>query len=172
MTRALAGKFRLIRQPVNLDEAPPRIREAITKFRDKEGRDPTPYELAAKLDISRTQAQRVFRTSVHCLSLDLAQDDESSLAETIAARREEPLSEARSLLDGMTRVLETLSPREREVVRLRFGLGHDDPYTLEDIAKIYNLSRERVRQIELKALEKLRHPSRAAKLRALMETID
>ncbi len=172
MTRALAGKFRLIRQPVNLAEAPQMIRDAVKKFRDREGRDPTPYELAAKLDISRAQAQRVFRTAVHCLSLDHVQGDESSLAETVAAPREEPLADARSLLEGMTRVLDTLSPREREVVRLRFGLGHGDSYTLEDIAKIYNLSRERVRQIELKAIEKLRHPTRARKLRALLDSLD
>jgi RNA polymerase sigma factor (sigma-70 family) len=172
MTRALAGKFRLIRQPVNLDDAPPMIRDAVKKFREKEGRDPTPYELAAKLDISRAQAQRVFRTSVHCLSLDHVQDDESPLADTVAAPPEEPQADARSLLDGMTRVLDTLSPREREVVRLRFGLGHGDPYTLEDIARIYNFSRERVRQIELKAIEKLRHPTRARKLRALLDSLD
>ncbi|MBI2932279.1 MAG: sigma-70 family RNA polymerase sigma factor [Planctomycetes bacterium] len=172
MTRAISNKFRLIREPVNLDEAPQRIKEAVAKYRDTKGRDPTPYELAEMLDISRAQAQRVFRTSVHCLSLDQMTDEESPLTDSIAAPEEEPQADARSLLDGLSRVLATLSPREREVVQLRFGLGYEETYTLEDIARIYNLSRERVRQIELKALEKLRHPSRARRLKALLDSLD
>jgi RNA polymerase sigma factor (sigma-70 family) len=172
MTRAIGTKFRLIRQPIHLDEAPQHIRDAVKKFRDKEGRDPTPYELADMLDISRAQAQRIFRTSVHCLSLDQMQtDDDSPLSDMLAAESEEPRLDRRSMADGMTSVLASLSPREREVVQMRFGLGHDDPYTLEDIARIYNLSRERVRQIELKALEKLRQPSRARRLRALLDAM-
>lgn len=173
MTRAIGTKFRLIRQPVNLDDAPADIRAAVAKFRDREGRDPTPYELAEKLDISRARAQRIFRTAVHCLSLDQMQsDDDSPLADSLAAPEEEQRADRRSLLDGMSGILLTLSPREREVVQMRFGLGRDDTYTLEDIARIYNLSRERVRQIELKALEKLRHPSRARRLRALLDSLD
>jgi RNA polymerase sigma factor (sigma-70 family) len=172
MTRAIGTKFRLIRQPINLDEAPDHIKQAVAVFRDKNGRDPTPNELASKIGISRAQAQRVFRTSVHCLSLDQMTDDDSPLTDTIAAPAEEPRADQRSLLDGVTTVLSTLTPREREVLQLRFGLGRDDPYTLEDIARLYNLSRERVRQIELKAIEKLRHPSRARRLRALMDSLD
>ncbi len=172
MTRSVSNRFRLIRQPVNLQEAPQRIREAVAKFRNREGRDPTPYELAEKLDISRAAAQRVFRTSVRCLSLDQMTDEDSALGDSVAAPSGEPAADMRSLLEGLSGVLETLTPREREVVRLRFGLGHDETYTLEDIARIYNLSRERVRQIELKALEKLRQPSRARRLRALLDSLD
>jgi RNA polymerase sigma factor (sigma-70 family) len=176
MTRAIQNKSRLIRVPVNLNDAPARIREAVQKFRTDTGRDPSPEELAEKLDLSRAEAERVFRANVHCYSLDQVargDDNDSPFAERLAdTNTEGPNLDSGYVTDGLNEVLATLTPREREVVALRFGLGHSHHYTLENIAKIYNLSRERVRQIEIKALAKLRQPSRAARLKQILDALE
>ncbi len=174
MTRAVQNKSRLIRIPVNLQEAPARIREAVMRFRTDNGRDPTPEELRDKLGLTRTEVERHFRATVRCYSLDQGSEDgeESSLSDVLAdPRRDDANLDAGWALRSLEKVLGTLAPREREIILLRFGLGHDHAYTLEDVAKIYNLSRERVRQIEIKAIEKLRHPRRAKELKHLMEAI-
>lgn len=174
MTRALQNKSRLIRIPVNLQEAPARIREAVMAFRTSQGRDPSADELREKLGLSRAEVERYFRATVKCFSLDQGSEDgeDASLSEMLADPRDTDAGlEAGWALRSLEKVLHTLAPREREVLLLRFGLGHDHAYTLEDVAKIYNLSRERVRQIEIRALEKLRHPRRAKELKALLETI-
>jgi RNA polymerase sigma factor (sigma-70 family) len=174
MTRAVANKSRLIRQPVNLQDAPVKVREAIAAYRAENGRDPTPEELGKILDLPRGEAERVFRTPVRTFSLDQtpAGEDDSPLADLLAdPRAPESPADGKWVLESLDKVLHTLAPREREVLLLRFGLGHDQTYTLEDVAKIYNLSRERVRQIEIRALEKLRHPDRARPLKALMDAV-
>jgi RNA polymerase sigma factor (sigma-70 family) len=174
MTRAVANKSRLIRQPVNLQDAPVKVREAIAAYRAENGRDPTPEELGKILDLPRGEAERVFRTPVRTFSLDQTAngEDDSPLADLLAdPHATESPADAKWVLEGLDKVLHTLAPREREVLLLRFGLGHDQTYTLEDVAKIYNLSRERVRQIEIRALEKLRQPERALQLKALMDAV-
>jgi RNA polymerase sigma factor (sigma-70 family) len=174
MTRAIANKSRLIRVPVNLQEAPPKVREAIAEYRSENGRDPTPEELGRLLGLPRGEAERVFRTPVRTFSLDQTSNDEenSPLADLLAdPRAVESSADSKWVLQGLDKVLKTLAPREREVLLLRFGLGHDQTYTLEDVAKIYNLSRERVRQIEIRALEKLRQPDRARVLKGLMDAV-
>ncbi|MBI4563164.1 MAG: sigma-70 family RNA polymerase sigma factor [Planctomycetes bacterium] len=174
MTRAIANKSRLIRTPVNLQDAPARVREEIARFKTEVGRDPTPEELSAKLDLTRGEAERVFRRPVRCFSLDQLTDgdEDASLSDVLPdPRPAESSLDSRSILEGLEQVLATLLPREREILLLRFGLGHDQTYTLEDIAKIYGLSRERIRQIEIKALEKLRQPKRARRLLALRDAL-
>jgi RNA polymerase nonessential primary-like sigma factor len=174
MTRAVANKSRLIRQPVNLQDAPAKIREAIAAYRAENGRDPTPEELGKTLNLPRGEAERVFRTPVRTFSLDQAPrgEEDSPLADLLAdPHAPDSPADAKWVLEGLDKVLHTLAPREREVLLLRFGLGHDQTYTLEDVAKIYNLSRERVRQIEIRALEKLRQPDRARPLKALMDAV-
>src|SRR5262245_60537284 len=174
VTRAVANKSRLIRQPVNLQDAPVKVREAIAAYRAENGRDPTPEELGKILNLPRGEAERVFRTPVGTFSIDRAPggEEDSPLADLLAdPRGAESPADAKWVLEGLDKVLHTLAPREREVLLLRFGLGHDQTYTLEDVAKIYNLSRERVRQIEIRALEKLRQPDRARPLRALMDAV-
>lgn len=174
MTRAVANKSRLIRQPVNLQDAPAKVREAIAAYRAENGRDPTPEELGKILNLPRGEAERVFRTPVRTFSLDQTAggEEDSPLADLLAdPRAPESPADARWVLESLDKVLHTLAPREREVLLLRFGLGHDQTYTLEDVAKIYNLSRERVRQIEIRALEKLRQPDRALPLKALMDAV-
>ncbi len=126
------------------------------------------------LDLPRGEAERVFRTPIRTFSLDQTSDDEenSPLADLLADPKSlEGPGDSKWVLQGLDKVLKTLAPREREVLLLRFGLGHDQTYTLEDVAKIYNLSRERVRQIEIRALEKLRQPERATPLKALMDAV-
>jgi RNA polymerase primary sigma factor len=111
---------------------------------------------------------------VRTFSLDQtpAGEEDSPLADLLAdPRTPESPADGKWVLESLDKVLHTLAPREREVLLLRFGLGHDQTYTLEDVAKIYNLSRERVRQIEIRALEKLRHPDRAKPLKALMDAV-
>ena len=174
MTRAVANKSRLIRVPVNLQEAPEKIRTAIAAYRAEHGRDPSPEELGKILDLPRGEAERVFRTPIRTFSLDQTSDDEetSPLADLLADPKSlEGPGDSKWVLQGLDKVLKTLAPREREVLLLRFGLGHDQTYTLEDVAKIYNLSRERVRQIEIRALEKLRHPDRARPRRSLLDAV-
>ena len=174
MTRAVANKSRLIRQPVNLQDAPVKVREAIASYRAENGRDPTPEELGKMLNLPRGEAERVFRTPVRTFSLDQTPggEEDSPLADLLAdPHSSESPADAKWVLEGLDKVLHTLAPREREVLLLRFGLGHDQTYTLEDVAKIYNLSRERVRQIEIRALEKLRQPDRAGPLKALMDAV-
>jgi RNA polymerase primary sigma factor len=176
MTRAIQNKSRLIRLPVNLNDAPARIREAVRKFREQSGRDPTPEELAEQLDLGRAEAERFFRANIHCYSLDQivpGADGETPLSDRLAdPRPTEPDLDAGWVSSGLEEVLGTLTAREREVLELRFGIGHNQHYTLENIAKIYNLSRERVRQIEIKALGKLREPERIKRLKAILDTLE
>lgn len=176
MTRAIAGKTRLVRQPVNLADASAPVRDEVKKFRSAEGRDPTSEELAGRLDLTRHQAQRLFRTAVRTYSLDQmasnAEGDGSPADRLPDPQVAGPNLDLDFVSGGLGEVLATLTPREREVVALRFGLGHNHNYTLENIARIYNLSRERVRQIEIKALGKLREPTRMKRLRELLDALE
>lgn len=171
ITRALSKRFRLIREPVRLGDTPKEMREAVDNLRSRKGRDPTSRELASKLGIPLCRAQRAFRIRVHMISLDQMKDGESPPAAFIAAPEGRSRVDERDQTDGVLRVLDTLSARQREVVQMRYGIGCDDEYTLRELARIFNLSHERIRQIEQRALTELRKPSRAAPLRLLQESL-
>ncbi len=170
ITRAIADQARTIRLPVHMTD---RIREIYKATRDLEqrlGRVPTPEELAAELKMDLEKLRWIFKVSWLPLSLEspVGEDDESELGMFIEDEfSPTPLQSVyQSMLkEKLDEVLGTLSPREARVLRLRFGLDTGVPYTLEEVGEKFGLTRERIRQIEGKALRRLRHPRRARQLK-------
>ena len=168
--RAIADRGRIIRLPVHLHEVFFRIGRAKSVLEGELGREPTDAEIAHTADLPVDRVQDMNRFSAHVLSLEtpLGNEGDSTLGEFVpdaaaAARYDEVL--AGIARDEAIKVLETLNERERWIIALRFGLTGLEPLTLEEIGKIFNVTRERIRQIEARALAKLRHPSRSAMLR-------
>jgi RNA polymerase primary sigma factor len=176
ITRAIADQARTIRVPVHMIEAINKVSRAQRKLVQENGRDPTPEEVAKKLDYPLDKVKSVMKASMEPISLDrpIGEDEDSNLSDfiedTSAASPAQSASHA-MLRDQLNRVLSTLTRREEKVIRLRFGLGDGTPRTLEEVGTIFNVTRERVRQIEAKALKKLQHPSRARKLKGYTEII-
>jgi len=163
ITRAIADQSRTIRVPVHMVDAMTRVRNMSRGFLQENGREPTMEELAAAAGLSVEETECVWRMSRRPLSLDqpLGEGDEGSVGEFVRDRREDdPLQELnrQSLRTSIGRALESLTYREREIIRLRFGLADGYSYTLEEVGTIFSVTRERVRQIEAKAVEKLRQP--------------
>ncbi len=176
ITRAIADQARTIRIPVHMIEAINKVSRAQRKLVQENGRDPTPEEVAKKLNYPLDKVKSVMKASMEPISLDrpIGEDEDSNLSDfiedTSAASPSQSASHA-MLRDQLNRVLSTLTRREEKVIRLRFGLGDGTPRTLEEVGTIFNVTRERVRQIEAKALKKLQHPSRARKLKGYTEII-
>ena len=170
ITRAIADQARTIRVPVHMIEAINKVSRAARKLVQEQGRDPTPEEVAKKLSYPVDKVKSVMKASMEPISLDrpIGEDEDSNLSDFIedtgAASPAQTAAHA-MLREQLTRVLSTLTRREEKVIRLRFGLGDGTPRTLEEVGTIFNVTRERVRQIEAKALKKLQHPSRARKLK-------
>ena len=176
ITRAIADQARTIRVPVHMIEAINKVNRTNRQLLQELGRDPTPEEVAQRLDLPVDKVQGVLKASMEPISLDrpIGEDEDSNLSDFI--EDEHAPSPARvaahgMLRDQMQRVLSTLSRREEKVIRLRFGLGDGMPRTLEEVGTIFKVTRERVRQIEAKALRKLRHPSRSRKLKGYGEMV-
>jgi RNA polymerase primary sigma factor len=176
ITRAIADQARTIRVPVHMIEAINKVARASRKLVQKYGRDPSPEEVAKKLNYPVDKIKSVMRASMEPISLDrpIGEDEDSNLAdfiEDISAASPASTASHAMLKDQMKRVLSTLTRREEKVIRLRFGLGDGTPRTLEEVGTIFNVTRERVRQIEAKALRKLQHPSRARRLKGYTDVI-
>jgi RNA polymerase primary sigma factor len=174
ITRAIADQGRTIRIPVHMIEAINKVNRATRKFVQSQGREPLPEELAAKLEMPTKRIKAIIKVAQEPLSLDrpLKDDEDSHLGDIIEDTKGiSPLySAAFSMLrDQIDMALHMLTRREEKVVRLRFGIGDGFPRTLEEVGSIFNVTRERVRQIEAKALRKLRHPSRSDVLRGFMD---
>ncbi|MFH1279866.1 MAG: RNA polymerase sigma factor RpoD [Candidatus Eisenbacteria bacterium] len=174
ITRAIADQARTIRVPVHMIEAINKVIRTSRRLVQEYGREPLPEEIAAKLDLPVDKIKSVLKAAQEPISLDrpIGEDEDSNLGDFIEDTK--VVSPAHSaafvmLQEQMGHVLSTLTKREEKVVRLRFGLGDGCPRTLEEVGSIFNVTRERVRQIEAKALRKLRHPSRSRKLKGYVE---
>lgn len=174
ITRAIADQARTIRVPVHMIEVIHKVVRATRELVQKNGRDPTPDEIAKKIGISVAKVKSVYKIAQDTVSLDkpIGNEEESFLGDFIPDRTVTSPAHSAALVllqDKLRRVLGTLSAREQKVLEMRFGLSDGTPKTLEEVGMMFNVTRERVRQIETKALKKLRHPTRARKLKAFLE---
>lgn len=174
ITRSIADQARTIRIPVHMIETMSNIRDIMKKLSQKLGREPTLEELSNAADLSIEETRRVLKISRKPISLDrpVGESEESTFGEFIEDdNAESPVNVATKemLKDKIEGVLETLTYREREIIKLRYGLGDGYTYTLEEVGKIFDVTRERVRQIEAKAIRKLQHPMRSRKLEGFVE---
>jgi RNA polymerase primary sigma factor len=176
ITRAIADQARTIRVPVHMIEAINKVNRVSRQLLQELGREPTAEEMSKLLDMPPEKVKQVMKASLEPVSLDrpIGEDEDSNLGDFIEdTNAPSPARQAAHamLQDRMGRVLSTLTRREEKVIRLRFGLGDGTPRTLEEVGTIFKVTRERVRQIEAKALRKLRHPSRSRKLKGYSEII-
>lgn len=176
ITRAIADQARTIRIPVHMIETMSRIRRIAKDMVQVLGREPTVEEAAEAAGISIEEAKRVLRISKHPISLDRPVGDnaDASFGEFIPDQSSDsPVNSTTQemLKDKIDVVLKTLTYREREIVKLRYGLGDGYTYTLEEVGRIFKVTRERVRQIEAKAVRKLQHPVRSCQLKGFLESL-
>jgi RNA polymerase primary sigma factor len=174
ITRAIADHARTIRIPVHMIETMSRLRNLSRQLLQELGREPTIDEIARRADMPVSEARRVLKISRHPISLDrpVGESEDSYFGDFIEDdRAESPISSAGSemLKDRIEEVLKTLTYREREIIKLRYGIGDGYTYTLEEVGKIFKVTRERVRQVEAKAIRKLQHPVRSRKLEGFLE---
>lgn len=174
ITRAIADQSRTIRIPVHMVDQINRFYKTQRKLMQQHGKDPDIKEIAKEMEISVEDAENLMRISQQpkSLSTPVGDDKEATLEQFIADRSKPSLYDAVSqelLKDALQEVLETLSPREKKVLIMRFGLEDGKPKTLEEVGKEFKVTRERIRQIEAKAIRKLKHPTRARKLRDFLD---
>lgn len=176
ITRAIADQARTIRIPVHMIETMSKLRAAARDLLQEMGREPSVEEMAEVADVPIDEARRVMRISRQPISLDkpLGEGEDNSFGEFVEDKsNDSPVSNAASemLKDKIDSVLKTLTYREREIIKLRYGLGDGYTYTLEEVGRIFKVTRERVRQIEAKAVRKLQHPVRSRQLQGFLEGI-
>ncbi len=176
ITRAIADHARTIRIPVHMIETMSRLRTASKVLHQKLGREATVEEIAAEAEMSIEETRRVLKISKHPISLDrpIGESEDSYFGDFIEDETaESPVMAASQgmLKDKIEAVLNTLTHREREIIKLRYGIGDGYTYTLEEVGRIFKVTRERVRQIEAKAIRKLQHPVRARRLGGFLEGI-
>jgi len=174
ITRSIADQARTIRIPVHMIETMSKIRNATRKLVQQKGREPSIEEIAKEASLSLSETRRVLKISRHPISLDrpVGESEDSFFGEFLEDdSAESPVTAATQemLKDKIEQVLNTLTYREREIIKLRYGLRDGYVYTLEEVGKIFKVTRERVRQIEAKAVRKLQHPIRSRKLEGFLE---
>jgi RNA polymerase primary sigma factor len=174
VTRAIADQARTIRIPVHMIETINKLVRLQRMMQQELGREPTTEELAARMDLSPSKVRRVLRIAQEPISLQtpVGEEEESNLGDFLVDSRMVSPSEAvinLNLREQTAEVLKTLSPREEKIVKMRFGLQDGSEHTLEEVGQNFAVTRERIRQIEAKALRKLRHPSRSHRLRNFLE---
>ncbi len=175
ITRAIADQARTIRIPVHMVETINKVKKANSQLLHENGRDPTAEEISERLNMPAEKVREILRVAQEPVSLEtpIGEEEDSHLGDFIPD--DEALSPADAasmyfLKQQLHEVLETLTEREARVISMRFGLDDGHPRTLEEVGKEFNVTRERIRQIEAKALRKLRHPSRSKKLKDYMDT--
>jgi RNA polymerase primary sigma factor len=174
ITRAIADQARTIRVPVHMVETINKLIRVSRRMLQELGRDPSDEEIGEELGVTPERVREIRKISQDPVSLEtpVGEEEDSSLADFVEDKEATPPSEAATqtmLHAQMEDLLDTLTPRERRVLQLRFGLADGHQRTLEEVGKRFGVTRERIRQIEAKALRKLRHPSRSRKLRDYLE---
>jgi RNA polymerase primary sigma factor len=175
ITRAIADQARTIRIPVHMIETINKLIRTSRYLVQEMGREPTPEEIAEKMDLPLDKVRKVLKIAKEPISLEtpIGEEEDSHLGDFIEDKNAVSPSDAvinLSLQEQTRKVLSTLTPREEKVLRMRFGIGEKSDHTLEEVGQDFEVTRERIRQIEAKALRKLRHPSRSKRLRAFVET--
>jgi RNA polymerase primary sigma factor len=173
ITRAIADHARTIRIPVHMIETMSRLRNIQKNLLQEHGREPTMEEIAKVAEMTVAETRRVMKISRHPISLDrpVGESEDSYFGDFIEDEKaDNPVNSATSemLKDKIEQVLKTLTYREREIIKLRYGIGDGYTYTLEEVGRIFKVTRERVRQVEAKAIRKLQHPVRSRKLEGFM----
>lgn len=174
ITRAIADQARTIRIPVHMVETINKVKKTNSQLLHENGRDPTAEEIAEKINIPVDKVREILRVAQEPVSLEtpIGEEEDSHLGDFIPDDEAPAPPDTASMLllkEQLAAVLKTLTPREEKVLALRFGLVDGHPRTLEEVGKEFDVTRERIRQIEAKALRKLRHPSRSKKLKDFLD---
>ncbi|GMM94274.1 RNA polymerase sigma factor RpoD [Qipengyuania sp. MTN3-11] len=174
ITRSIADQARTIRIPVHMIETINKLVRTSRQFLHEEGREPTPEEMAARLSMPLEKVRKVLKIAKEPISLEtpIGDEEDSHLGDFIEDKNAIiPVDAAiqANLKETVTRVLASLTPREERVLRMRFGIGMNTDHTLEEVGQQFSVTRERIRQIEAKALRKLKHPSRSRKMRSFLD---
>ncbi|MGH2637956.1 MAG: RNA polymerase sigma factor RpoD, partial [Rhabdochlamydiaceae bacterium] len=177
VTRAIADQARTIRIPVHMIETINKVLRGAKKVMMETGREPSPEELAEEVGISAERVREIYKIAQHPISLqaEVGESGESSFGDFIEDVSAESPAEATGyaiLKDKLNEVLDTLTDRERKVLIRRFGLADGKPKTLEEVGLEFNVTRERIRQIEAKALRKMRHPTRSKQLKSFLDLLE
>jgi RNA polymerase primary sigma factor len=174
ITRSIADQARTIRIPVHMIETINKMNRISRQILQETGQEPDPATLAVKMEMPEDKIRKILKISKEPISMEtpIGDDDDSHLGDFIEDQSTLAPNDAAmfsSLRDVTKEVLDTLTPREAKVLRMRFGIEMNTDHTLEEVGKQFDVTRERIRQIEAKALRKLRHPSRSEKLRSFLE---
>ena len=173
ITRALADQDRVIRIPTNLVEYHNKMSKIIAQYQTEYGTNPSVEELMEETGWTKERVSTLLDLTMNTASLEtpVGDEEEATMGDLIPDNTYNPVAEAMREADKQVilSILNTLTEKERDVMTLRFGIGTDNPLTLEEVGEKYNVTRERIRQIENRALKKLRHPSRSKILRSVME---
>ena len=176
ITRAIADQARTIRIPVHMIETINKLTRTSRSLVQELGREPNAEEIAKRMDMPVSKVRKIMKIAQEPISLEtpIGEEEDSHLGDFIEDRGVlSPIDAVlvSNLQEQTRRVLKSLTPREEQVLKMRFGVGDGSEHTLEEVGRSFNVTRERIRQIESKALRKLRHPSRAKKLKPFLETI-
>jgi RNA polymerase primary sigma factor len=173
ITRALVDKTKTIRVPVHMMEFYNKVTKTSRELRQQLGRDPSKEDIAKRLEVSTGKLEEVFAAVQGTIALETPLGDEGSTIEDLISDKDSPSpysdTEKSKITKQILRVLNTLTPKEAEIIKRRFGIGFDKDDTLEEVGRHFSITRERVRQIEAKALRKLKHPSRRSALKVLVD---
>ena len=175
ITRSIADQARTIRIPVHMIETINKIVRSSRQILNETGKEPTPEELADRLHMPLDKVRKVLKIAKEPVSLEspIGDEDDSHLGDFIEDKNiAQPVESAvkENLRETTTLVLASLTPREERVLRMRFGIGMNSDHTLEEVGQQFSVTRERIRQIEAKALRKLKHPSRSRKLKTFLDS--
>jgi len=176
ITRSIADQARTIRIPVHMIETINKMNRIQRQILQETGIEPTPEELAIKMEMPEDKIRKILKIAKEPISMEtpIGDDDDSHLGDFIEDTNNMAPADAAvyaGLREATMEVLDTLTPREAKVLRMRFGIDMNTDHTLEEVGKQFDVTRERIRQIEAKALRKLRHPTRSERLKSFLESV-